>query len=342
MSLRGLDYAWWRPPSPQWLIDNGYSFVSRYLAYDSPSTHGKILFKPEYDALRAAGVAVVLNWEQGAKDALGGWSTGVAHATEALRQARALGIGGNPAIYFSVDWDVTPAQQATVNSYLQGCAAVVGGAQNVGVYGGYYTVKRALDAGVAAYGWQTFAWSGGQWDTRTAARQTTILTNYDVNTTDSADFGQVGGPGSLHSGGRFGLNLGLLTAPSATQTSAPIPQEDYEMIAVPKSVAFNADGTWSRAEAPLLTVPVPLFAVGSAAGQWGPAWVKLTANGPAKVRVIANGDGYTGRTVDLSLTTGALVPLPAGTDSVFIGRVEGDALTADVNATVRYDVKQAA
>src|SRR5262245_42064334 len=34
-SERGLDYAWSRPSSPQALRSAGYSFVARYLSYDT-------------------------------------------------------------------------------------------------------------------------------------------------------------------------------------------------------------------------------------------------------------------------------------------------------------------
>jgi hypothetical protein len=41
----------------------------------------------------------------------------------------------------------------------------------MGAYGGYYVVKRLFDAGLIDDGWQAYAWSGGQWDSRAALRQ---------------------------------------------------------------------------------------------------------------------------------------------------------------------------
>ena len=45
-------------------------------------------------------------------------------------------------------------------------------ATRTGAYGGYYVIKRAFDAGKITWGWQTYAWSGGQWDARAQFRQT--------------------------------------------------------------------------------------------------------------------------------------------------------------------------
>jgi len=39
------------------------------------------------------------------------------------------------------------------------------------MYAGYYPIKRAFDAGKIKWGWQTYAWSGGQWDARAQLQQ---------------------------------------------------------------------------------------------------------------------------------------------------------------------------
>jgi hypothetical protein len=99
---------------------------------------------------------------------------------------------GRP-IYFSADWDTTPDDQVKVNAFLDGAASVLGRA-SVGIYGGYYVVKRALDGGHASWAWQTLGWSGGQWDPRANIRQTgrqpTIGgVQVDENTAMTADYG---------------------------------------------------------------------------------------------------------------------------------------------------------
>lgn len=129
--------------------------------------------------------------------------------------------------------------------------------------------------------------------------------------------------------------LGYIAAAANPVSAAVTPEED-EMFTVPKTVALDASNNWVDQSA---AVPVPLFPVGTGSGQWGDAWVKLLANGPAKVRVVYNGGGWNGKTVDLNFATDTLVPLPAGTTALYVGRVQGDVLTAEVNATVRYAPK---
>ena len=168
-SLSGVDYSFARP-SLSALHSEGYRFVARYFSYDDPGTHGKILFAGEATAIKDAGLDLVSNWEYGATDALGGYSAGVNDAKKAAAQAAAAGAPPDRPIYFSVDFDATPGDQTPINAYLDGAASVLGRSR-VGVYGGYYVVKRAFDAGKVKYGWQTYAWSGGQWDSRAQLRQ---------------------------------------------------------------------------------------------------------------------------------------------------------------------------
>ena len=162
----GVDYAWARP-SPSHLKAEGYSFVARYLSYD---TTGKNLDSGEESALKKAGLSIVLNWEWGANDALDGYSRGVQHAKAAEAQANALGAPKDRPIYFSIDFDATPGEQAAIDSYFDGVASVIGKART-GAYGGYYPIKRLFDHGKIKWAWQTYAWSGGQWDPRAQLRQ---------------------------------------------------------------------------------------------------------------------------------------------------------------------------
>ena len=173
----GLDFAWSRPSVAD-ILAGGYSFVCRYLSYD---TTGKNLTKAEADSYRAAGIDVCSNWEYATGAPLNGHAQGVSDATEGQRQH--LACGGDPAapIYFSVDFDVSQAQQPVVNDYLRGCASVLGLAR-VGAYGGYWVIKRCFDASVITYGWQTYAWSAGQWDPRAHVRQ--VLNGINVGGAD--------------------------------------------------------------------------------------------------------------------------------------------------------------
>ncbi|MGW2213219.1 hypothetical protein ACWCV3_28460, partial [Streptomyces sp. NPDC001781] len=82
---------------------------------------------------------------------------------------------------------------AGVDGPLAGAGSVIG-RDRVGIYGGYYPVKRALDAGKATWAWQTVAWSGGQWDARAVIRQGLQKTingvSCDLNTATAEDYGQ--------------------------------------------------------------------------------------------------------------------------------------------------------
>ncbi|WP_051179429.1 DUF1906 domain-containing protein [Nocardia concava] len=189
----GLDYAAGRP-APSAIKAAGYDFVVRYLSDGGPTLPGKLLTPAEADDLRAQGISIVSNWETTAARMLDGYGAGVTDARAAL--ARVLRCGGRAdrPIYFSADFDATPQQQVPINEYLDGAASVIGRA-NVGIYGGFWPVSRALDTGTASWAWQTVAWSGGNIDPRISIYQTgeqVVVDGVecDVNQTDRADFGQ--------------------------------------------------------------------------------------------------------------------------------------------------------
>ena len=155
-----LDYSTARPV-PADIVAAGYVGVVRYLApaIDAP----KVIYQPEYDALRAAGLQIALNWEWYGWRAREGASAGTADAQEALQQAEALGYTG--AIYFSVDYDASEADQPAINAYFSACAEVIGLAR-LGAYGGYWPLSRLFDAELIRFGWQAIAWSGGNRESR--------------------------------------------------------------------------------------------------------------------------------------------------------------------------------
>ncbi len=196
-SRKGLDYSFARP-SVSSLHSEGYTFAARYLSTDNSSTAGKILTAAEAKSLIAAGIDVVSNFEYAADDALSGEAQGVADAKVAQAQAVAAGMPATRPIYFSVDFDATPAQQTPINAYFDGVASVLG-VDRTGAYGGYYVIQRLFDAGKIKWGWQTYAWSGGQWDARAQVRQTqngiTAAGDSDccdLDASEADDFGQWG------------------------------------------------------------------------------------------------------------------------------------------------------
>lgn len=167
----GVDYAWGRPGVTA-LRAAGVEFVCRYLSHD---TTGKNLDPGEATSLSNAGIWLVVVWETTFDRALGGYADGVADAKAAASQAAACGMPGDRPIYFAVDFDAAPGDQAAINAYLDGADSVLGsdsaGRKRTGIYGGYGPVKRALDGNHAGWGWQTYAWSGGQWDPRAQLQQ---------------------------------------------------------------------------------------------------------------------------------------------------------------------------
>ncbi|MEU8331549.1 glycoside hydrolase domain-containing protein [Micromonospora sp. NPDC048839] len=189
---RGVDYSWGRP-SISALQAGGYTFACRYL---SDSTTGKNLTRSEADALIAGGIDIVSNWEYTASEALQGYAKGVENATKAHSQALACGMPAGRPIYLSVDFDASASQQPVINAYFDGAASVLGRAR-VGAYGGYYVIKRLFDAGKIRWGWQTYAWSSGQWDSRAQLRQVENGVSIggadcDRNEAWAIDFGQWG------------------------------------------------------------------------------------------------------------------------------------------------------
>ncbi|NNH70164.1 DUF1906 domain-containing protein [Nocardia uniformis] len=189
----GLDYAGGRPGASA-IRAAGYDFVVRYLSDGGPSLPGKLLTPAEADDLRAHGVSIASNWETTAARMLDGFGAGVTDAHAALAQVLRCGGRRDRPIYFSADFDATPQQQVPINAYLDGAASVLG-RENVGIYGGYWPVSRALDAGTATWAWQTVAWSGGNLDPRRhllqTARQVDVnRVRCDVNVAERTDFGQ--------------------------------------------------------------------------------------------------------------------------------------------------------
>lgn len=189
MSIFGIDYAWSKPPVSV-MKNAGVEFICRYLSND-PS---KNLTRSEATAANDAGIWCVVVWETTASRALAGERAGRDDALTAEHQALALGMPDDRPIYFAVDWDAREDQQSVINAYMDGAASVIG-RDRVGMYGGYWPLKRAFDAKRITWGWQTYAWSGGRWDGRAHIQQYkngVNLSGYNVdyNRAMEDDYGQ--------------------------------------------------------------------------------------------------------------------------------------------------------
>ena len=166
--MEGVDYSWSRP-NPAGLYAAGKRFAVRYLSYNKT---GKNLTIAERDRLWAAGLSIVLNWEDTQGAALDGWGRGVQHGRDAAAMAHSLGTDTKP-IYFSCDVDprgFTPGQWSAVRDYYAGVVSQIGH-DRAGEYGGLALIDHAISQNWTAYHWQTYAWSGGVWRSGIHMRQ---------------------------------------------------------------------------------------------------------------------------------------------------------------------------
>lgn len=188
VSIPGVDYAWSHPGGSA-LEAAGMKFAARYLSNGA----SKNISRAEADDLAEHGVWSVVVWESTATRPLSGRAAGVTDAQRAAAQAAAAGMPDSRPIYFAVDFDATAKQMPVVMAYLDGAASVLG-RDRTGVYGGYDTVRAALDGRHATWAWQTRAWSEGRWDSRAHMRQGATRTiggvSCDLNTATTADYGQ--------------------------------------------------------------------------------------------------------------------------------------------------------
>lgn len=176
----GVDYT--SRIAPAALKAAGVTFVCRYLAPPGQAFDWKRVSRSEVDELQAEHIAQVFVFESSAGRALDGHNAGVSDASMAKVELAALRRAFAPA-YFAVDTDVpdfaphlpdTPANARAklgqVANYFEGAISVLG-LSRVGAYGDFYVVRRLRWAGLAAFFWQTEAWSGGQWDGAHILRQ---------------------------------------------------------------------------------------------------------------------------------------------------------------------------
>jgi Rv2525c-like, glycoside hydrolase-like domain len=183
-----LDYsAGW--PGPAAIIAGKYAGAVRYIGTPGRS---KNLVRAEVEALKAAGIPVALVYEDTAGWMLSGTAAGQAAARNVLSDAAKLGVDVG-LVYFAADFDVTNDMWA-VTQCLDG-AAVVLGADRVGVYGEADVIDAAVTGGHARLGWQTRAWSGGRVSEHAALLQELGYVDVggvqcDQNTVLAADWGQ--------------------------------------------------------------------------------------------------------------------------------------------------------
>lgn len=157
--LSGIDFSYGSGLTVAQIKAAGKDFVCRYLSGGG----SKDINAKELADYMAGGIQVVFVWET--TGLMPSEAQGVADAQDAQRQLDALGAK-EAVVFFAAD----ASSEANLPGYLKGAASVLGKAR-VGVYGGLDSVRTAFDQDLVTYGWQTYAWSNGEWDSRALLQQ---------------------------------------------------------------------------------------------------------------------------------------------------------------------------
>jgi hypothetical protein len=124
-----------------------YAFVARYVSAMQP----KCITAPEAHGYAAAGKALVLVYEDGAEDALGGASIGAAKAAVARPVLASIAWPAGRPVYFACDFTPATDQLATAFQCVAAFAAGVG--RPAALYGDATMCAYAASRGVP-YRWQ--------------------------------------------------------------------------------------------------------------------------------------------------------------------------------------------
>lgn len=194
--IQGVDYSEGRPDLGQ-LIAAGKTFVCRYLSGARQTGNGgKDLGQEELAELLAAPLKVVVVWETDGRTGPLAGAAGADHdGPAAVSEAQWLGVPRGACIYFAFDFDATQNDLAACEAYIDRLRDVYvhPAGYLIGDYGGI-TLTQGLDAEVD-YSWQTYAWSGGQWDDGAVLRQyqngvSLAGATVDLDEATDTDFGQ--------------------------------------------------------------------------------------------------------------------------------------------------------
>ena len=180
---------------PDQIKSAGYGGVVVYVSESRPGANfeAKPITREYGDALRAAGLQIVSNYQYGKP----GWSApsdytrghdgGVADAQTALQLHAAAGGPDSAPIFFSVDENIDAATWHNVAvEWFRGINSVLG-VDRTGIYGHARACAWAIADGVIGrsttaghrWAWQTAAWSGGD------REPTAVLYQYVVNSPSS-------------------------------------------------------------------------------------------------------------------------------------------------------------
>jgi Domain of unknown function (DUF1906) len=204
---------------PDQIKSAGYGGVVVYVSQSRPGANfeAKPITREYADALRAAGLEIVSNYQYGKpgwsapSDYTRGYDGGVADAATALALHGAAGGADSAPIFFSVDENIN---RDTWNSlaveWFRGINSVLG-VERTGIYGHFGACGWAIGDGVIGHSttaghrwaWQTSAWSAGQREPAAVLYQAVVNSpsspgpllggiNVDVDDVLATDFGQWG------------------------------------------------------------------------------------------------------------------------------------------------------
>lgn len=178
-------------PGAQAILNGGFAGAVRYIGFPDRS---KCTTESELVDFSVHQLGMALTFESGIDDWRGGFAQGVTYGRLARDHATSIGFPATRPIYMTVDDDVAPTDFGIVLDYLRGAGAALGGPGLTGVYAKADLIDQARDAGVAAWFWQTAAWSGGR---RTPAHLFQNIGSFtvggvacDLNDVNAPDWGQ--------------------------------------------------------------------------------------------------------------------------------------------------------
>jgi Domain of unknown function (DUF1906) len=215
-NIRLIDFAERRIP-PEEIKSAGYDGVVNYVSESRPGANfeAKPITREYADALRAAGLQIVSNYQYGKpgwsapSDFTRGYDGGVADAQTALRLHAAAGGGNSAPIFFSVDDDIDlNTWNSLAVNWFRGINSVLG-VDRTGIYGHSKACAWAIRDGVIGnstsaghrWAWQTKSWSHGEREPMAVLYQSVVDSpsnpgpllggiHVDVDEVLATDFGQ--------------------------------------------------------------------------------------------------------------------------------------------------------
>jgi hypothetical protein len=214
--LKLIDFAERRIP-PDQIKSAGYDGVVNYVSQSRPGANfeAKPLTREYADALRAAGLHIVSNYQYGKpgwpdpSDFTRGYDGGVADAHTAMQLHSAAGGPNSAPIFFSVDDDIdVNTWNSLAAQWFRGLNSVLG-VNRTGIYGHSRACGWAVRDGVIGpsttaghlWAWQTKSWSHGEREPTAVLYQAIVNSpsnpspllggiNVDIDDVLAADFGQ--------------------------------------------------------------------------------------------------------------------------------------------------------